>query len=132
MPLTSIALRRGKPAAFRRAIADGIHEALVEAVGIPPDDRFQLMAEFDPDGLIYDPQFLGIARTDDIVIIRITLRGGRSREIRTGLHETIVRKLQSAPGLRPEDVFICLVENDHADWSVGRGEAPLMKLLDAG
>jgi 4-oxalocrotonate tautomerase len=130
MPLTSIALRQGKPAAYRRAVAEGVHEALVEALGIPRDDRFQLVTEFRSENLIYDPHFLGIERTDDIVIIRITLRKGRSRAVRTRLHELIVRRLSSWPGLRPEDVFICLVENDYADWSAGRGEAPLMKLLD--
>lgn len=131
MPLTSIAMRIGKPKEYRRAVADGVHAALVEAIGIPADDRFQLITEFDPDGLIYDPSFLGIERSDDIVIIRITLRSGRSRETRAALHKTIAQKLSESPGLRTEDVFVSLVENDYADWSVGRGEAPLLKLLEA-
>jgi phenylpyruvate tautomerase PptA (4-oxalocrotonate tautomerase family) len=131
MPLTSIALRKGKSAEYRRAVADSVHAALVEAIGIPADDRFQLIDEYDADSLIYDGGFLGIERTDDIVIIRITLRGGRSRDQRTSLHRSIADKLSRSPGVRPEDVFIALVENDYADWSVGRGEAPLMKLLEA-
>jgi len=132
MPIASIALRRGKSASYRRAVADAVHEALVEIVGIPPDDRFQLITELDSDALIYDRNFLGIARSDDIVIIQITLRGGRSRETRVALHRRIADRLANNPGVRPEDVFIVLVENDYADWSVGRGEAPLMRLLDHG
>jgi phenylpyruvate tautomerase PptA (4-oxalocrotonate tautomerase family) len=132
MPIASIALRRGKSAAYRRAVADAVHEALVEVVKIPPDDRFQLITEFDNDGLIYDRNFLGIARSDDIVIIQITLRAGRSRETRVALHRHIADRLAANPGMRPEDVFIVLVENDYADWSVGRGEAPLMALLNDG
>jgi len=131
MPLTSIALRKGKSAEYRRAVADSVHAALVETIGIPSDDRFQLIDQYDADSLIYDRHFLGIERTDDIVIIRITLRSGRPREQRTSLHRSIAEKLSRSPGVRPEDVFVELVENDYADWSVGRGEAPLMSLLEA-
>jgi len=131
VPLTSISLRKGKSKEYRRAVADSVHSALVEAVGIPADDRFQIVTEVEPDGLIYDRSFLGIERSDDLVIVQITLRSGRSREIRAQLHRTIAQKLAESPGLRTEDVFISLVENDYADWSVGRGEAPLLKLLEA-
>jgi len=131
VPLTSISLRKGKSKEYRRAVADSVHAALVEAVGIPSDDRFQLITEVERDGLIYDPAFLDIERTDDIVIIQITLRSGRPRETRAALHRAIARKLSESPGLRTEDVFVSLVENDYADWSVGRGEAPLLKLLEA-
>jgi phenylpyruvate tautomerase PptA (4-oxalocrotonate tautomerase family) len=130
VPLTSIALRKGKTSEYRRAVADSIHAALVETIGIPADDRFQLIDQYDADCLIYDPTFLGVDRTDDIIIIRIMLRGGRSRELRTALHRSIADKLSRSPGARPEDVFVSLVENDYADWSVGRGEAPLMRLLE--
>jgi 4-oxalocrotonate tautomerase len=131
VPLTSIALRKGKSIEYRRAIADGVHQALVEVVGVPADDRFQLIDQYDPSSLIYDRGFLGIERSDDIVIVRITLRSGRSREVRTALHRRIADTLSKSPGVRPEDVFITLIENDYADWSVGRGEAPLMKLIEA-
>ena len=129
MPISLISLQRGKPLPYRRAIADGIHQALVEVIGIPPEDRFQLINEYEPDNLIYNPNFLGIDRSADIVIIQITLRSGRSRDLRVELHRRIAKILTESPGVRPQDVFITLVENDYADWSVGNGEAPLMKLL---
>lgn len=46
MPLTTIALHKGKSAEYRRAVADSIHAALVETLGIPADDRFQLIQEY--------------------------------------------------------------------------------------
>jgi predicted MFS family arabinose efflux permease/phenylpyruvate tautomerase PptA (4-oxalocrotonate tautomerase family) len=131
MPLATISLRRGKPLAYRRAISENVHRALVEIVGIPDEDRFHLINEYDADGLLYHPSYLGIARSDDIVIIQITLRIGRSRETRVALHRRIAALLAENPGVRPQDVFITLVENDYADWSVGNGEAPLMKLIEA-
>jgi 4-oxalocrotonate tautomerase len=107
MPIASIALRRGKSAAYRRAVDDAIHEALVEIVGIPPDDRFQLITEFDDDRLIYDSNYLGIQRSDDIVIIQITLRGGRSRETRVALHRNIADRLAANPGMRRKMFSSC-------------------------
>ena len=42
MPLVRISLRDGKSPEYRRAIADGIHRAMVEALAVPEQDRFQL------------------------------------------------------------------------------------------
>lgn len=58
MPLVRIALRQGKSASYRRAIADAVHEAMVEVVRIPKEDRFQVITEHDADGLIVDRTFL--------------------------------------------------------------------------
>ncbi len=132
MPLATISLRRGKSLEYRRAISDGVHRALVEVIGIPEKDRFHLIHELDGEAFIFDRDYLGIDRTEDIVFIQITLRAGRSRELRVALHQRLAALLAEAPGLRPEDVFITLVENDYADWSIGRGEAPLMALLQQG
>jgi 4-oxalocrotonate tautomerase len=131
MPIAVISLRQGKSSAYRRAVSDSVHQALVEIIGIPADDQFHLINEYEETNLIYHPTFLDIPRTNDIVIIQITLRGGRSREMRVALHKRIVLLLSRNPGLRPEDVFIVLVENDYADWSTGNGDAPLMKLLQS-
>ena len=109
MPLTSIALQKGKSAAYRRAAADSIHAALVETIGIPADDRFQLIDQYEPSSLIYDPGFLGIERSNDLIIVRITLVGGRPRALRAALHRSIAEKLAASPGVRPEDVFISLI-----------------------
>ena len=130
MPTSRIALRRGKSAQYRRAISDAIHRALVEVIGIPGEDHFHVIDEYDADNFIYHPSFLDIARTDDLVIINIVLRGGRSRELRVQLHRKIAEFLAQKPGVRPQDVFVYLIENDCADWSIGNGDAPLMKLLE--
>jgi 4-oxalocrotonate tautomerase len=131
MPTSRIALRRGKSVQYRRAISDAVHKALVEVIGIPAEDQFHLIDEYDAENFIYHPSFLGISRTDDLVIINITLRGGRDRRLRVALHKKIAELLADKPGIRPEDVFIYLVENDYADWSLGNGDAPLMKLLES-
>jgi phenylpyruvate tautomerase PptA (4-oxalocrotonate tautomerase family) len=121
MPIVSISLLRGKAPAYRRAIADAVHEALVDVIGIARDDRFQLINQLDVDDLIYDPNYLGTERSNDLVVIQITLCKGRSRDVRLALHREITARLVANPGMRSEDVLVVLLENDYVDWSLRRG-----------
>ena len=127
MPLVRIELRRGKTADYRRALADGVYEAMREAIGIPENDRFIVIAEHDADNLSYDRHYLGIERSDDLVIIQIALRKGRAVEAKQALYRAIAERLQRAPGVRPADVFVTLVENGPEDWSFGDGVAQYVK-----
>ncbi len=123
MPLVRISLREGKPAAYRKAIGDAVHQAMVEAINVPPLDRFQVITEHKPDGLIYDAEYLGIRRTDEVVFIQITLNAGRALELKKALYARIVDLLKQNPGVRPEDVFINLTEVPRENWSFGNGVA---------
>lgn len=123
MPLVRISLREGKSAAYRKEIGDAVHQAMVEAINVPPLDRFQVITEHKPDGLIYDAEYLGIRRTDEVVFIQITLNAGRTLELKKALYARIVEKLKQNPGVRPEDVFINLTEVPKENWSFGNGVA---------
>jgi phenylpyruvate tautomerase PptA (4-oxalocrotonate tautomerase family) len=123
MPLVRIALREGTSAEYRRAIADGVHQAMVDAIAIPAEDRFQLITEHSAENLIYDPKYLGIQRTDRIVLIQITLSAGRKPAQKRALYKRIAELLAKSPGVRPEDVAINLVEVTWEDWSFGNGVA---------
>lgn len=123
MPLVRISLREGKPAAYRKAVGDAVHKAMVEAINVPPLDRFQVITEHNPDGLIYDAEYLGVRRTDEVVFIQITLNAGRTLELKKALYARIVEKLKQNPGVRPEDVFINLTEVPKENWSFGNGVA---------
>ncbi len=123
MPLVRIALMEGKPDAYKKAISDGVHRAMVETINIPEADRFQVITEHKPGSLVYDPAYLGIQRTDNIVILQITISTGRSVEVRKALYRRIVERLAESPGLRPEDVFVNLVEVAKENWSFGNGIA---------
>jgi len=123
MPLVRIALREGKPAAYRRAIAEGVHRAMVEAINVPPLDRFQVVTEHSPDALFYDSSYLGISRTDSVVFIQITLNSGRTVAQKRALYRRVCELLAENPGLRAEDVLINLVEVPPENWSFGSGEA---------
>jgi 4-oxalocrotonate tautomerase len=123
MPLTRIALRRGKPPEYRRAIFDQVYAALRETFGVPEDDRFMVITEHDADNFDYGKSYLGIARSDDLVLIQITVSNTRGIEQKRALYKRIVERLAEKPGLRPEDVFINLLEVAKENWSFGNGLA---------
>jgi len=123
MPLVRISLVKGKPEAYRRKVGDAIHRALVEAFGVPPLDRFQLITEHEPGDLVYDSNYLGIARSSDLVIVQITLSAGRSLEKKRALYRRIAANLGAAVGLRAQDAWINLVEVAKENWSFGNGES---------
>jgi len=123
MPLVRISLRAGKSPEYRRAIADGIHRAMVETLAAPEHDRFQVVTEHGADGLIYDPTYLGIQRSDDVVLVQITLSAGRKPPQKRDFMARAAALLADNPGLRSQDLFINLVEVAWENWSFGDGKA---------
>lgn len=123
MPLARIDLMEGKSPEYKRALADGVYRALVEAVGAPEGDQFAVVTEHGPDSLVYSPDYLNVERTDDVVFLQITLNEGRPVEKKKALYAKIVELFAVDPGVRPEDVVISLVEVEKANWSYGNGEA---------
>ena len=123
MPLARIDLMEGKSSEYKRALADGVYRALVEAVGAPEGDQFAVVSEHEPDGLVYSLDYLGVERTEDVVFVQITLNEGRPVEKKKTLYAKIVELFVEDPGVKPEDVVINLVEVEKANWSYGNGEA---------
>ena len=122
MPLVRIDLRRGKDTAYRNAVGQSVHDALV-SIGVPKDDHFQVIAEHDTNGLIYDAHYLGIERTEDLVIVQITFNDTRNVDQKKALYKAIAENLGAAPGVKPGDVFVSLVEVKKENWSFGNGIA---------
>jgi phenylpyruvate tautomerase PptA (4-oxalocrotonate tautomerase family) len=122
MPLVRIALMKGQPASGRR-IGAVVYRAMADTIGVPAADNFQVITEHDAETLVYDPSYLGIRRTDGFVAIQITLTEGRSVDAKRKLFATIAQNLRRELGVRPEDVFINLVEVKKENWSFGNGVA---------
>jgi 4-oxalocrotonate tautomerase len=127
MPLALVSMRRGKPATYRKVILDGLYQALRETFDVPEGDRFMVLTEHDQDDFAYDANHLGIRRSDDLVYIQVTVSNTRPREQKQKLYRRIAEKLTENPGLRPEDIFINLLEVLPENWSFGHGEAQYVK-----
>ena len=123
MPFVRISLIKGKSQSHIRAIGDGVHHALIDAYGVPVDDRFQVVQQHEKDEVIYDADYLGIHRTDDIVFINIIAGNWRDTVKKKALYKAIVDNLAKDPGLRREDVLIVLSPNERDEWSFGNGVA---------
>jgi phenylpyruvate tautomerase PptA (4-oxalocrotonate tautomerase family) len=123
MPLVRISMMKGKPAGFGAKVGRIVYETMVDAINVPQNDRFQIVTEHEASGLLYDPSYLGIARSDGIVIIQMTISEGRTLEQKKTLYKGVAERLNAELGVRIEDVFINLVEVKKENWSFGNGIA---------
>ncbi len=123
MPLIRISLRAGKPEAYRQALFDGVYGAMRETFNVPEDDQFMTITEHEASNFRYGASYLGIARSDDLVFIQITANNTRTLEQKKALFRRIAERLGEQPGIRPEDVFVSLVEVAKENWSLGHGLA---------
>lgn len=103
MPLVRISMKIGRISEQKKLIGDAIYDAMHETLNVPENDRFQIITEH-ADGLIYDPQYLNIHRTDDVLFIHVLLRKGRSTEMKKAFYRRTAELLHQRTGLRPEDV----------------------------
>ncbi|MBN3814780.1 tautomerase family protein [Paraburkholderia sp. Ac-20347] len=123
MPFTRIAVRAGKPATYRKALMQGVHLALMEVFKAPEDDQFMVVTEHDADNFVFGRHYLGIERSDDIVMIQIAVSNTRGQDQKKALFAQIAENLARDPGVRREDVFINLVDVARENWSFGNGAA---------
>jgi phenylpyruvate tautomerase PptA (4-oxalocrotonate tautomerase family) len=111
------------PAADLERLGSAVHSALVETLGVPERDRFQVITVHEPGRFVFDRAYLDIPRTDRFVLVQVTLSAGRTTEAKAAFYRRLAERLEAELGHRPEDLAICLVENRREDWSFGRGEA---------
>ncbi|MEV5896555.1 tautomerase family protein [Nonomuraea fuscirosea] len=123
MPFVRIDALRAGPDRLD-ALGRAVHDALAETIGIPYDDRFQVLTSHDGTNstLRYDG-FPGIRRDDDLVYVAITLRSGRTPAQKKALYRRIAELAHEYAGTEPRDVFVTLTENESIDWSFGDGIA---------
>ncbi|MET1410929.1 tautomerase family protein [Roseibium sp. HPY-6] len=123
MPLVHVSLRTGKSDAYRQAIFDGVYLAMNEEFNVPEDDQFMTVTEHTAANFRYGASYLGIARSDDLVFIQITANNTRTIDQKKALFRRIAELLGKEPEIRPEDVFVSLVEVEKENWSLGNGIA---------
>jgi 4-oxalocrotonate tautomerase len=123
MPLVRIDLKRGKSAAHKKAICDGIYRAMLDTFSVPKEDRFMVVTEHGDDEFIYSDNYLDIVRSNDLVIIQITANDTRTVDQKKAFFAKIAVLLSENPGLRKEDIFINLIEVKKENWSFGNGIA---------
>jgi 4-oxalocrotonate tautomerase len=122
MPIIHISLRTGKPEAYRQAIFDGLYRAMRETLNVPEDDQFMTITEHDAANFRTGDAY-GVRRSADVVYIQITVFNTRTPEQKKALFKRTAELLGKSPGIRPEDVFITVLDAAKENWSVGHGLA---------
>ena len=123
MPLIHISMRAGKPEAYRQAIFDSLYRAMREALEVPEDDQFMTIREHDAANFRTSSSCYGVSRSEDVVYIQITVFDTRTTEQKKALYRRTAELLGESPGIRPQDVFVNVLEAAKENWSVGHGLA---------
>ncbi|MGN7360638.1 tautomerase family protein [Paenibacillus sp. SAF-054] len=123
MPFVRVDLHDGKTAEELAVLSRSIQRAMVETIDVPEDDYFQIITTHAPGELIYDRQYMGIARSEGQIFIQMTMKKGRSTRQKQALFARIAELLQENAGVRPQDVMVILTENTQDNWSFGNGIA---------
>jgi phenylpyruvate tautomerase PptA (4-oxalocrotonate tautomerase family) len=119
MPLVRVDIKKHQDPTFAKRVGQLIYAAMRGTINVPEHDNFQILAEHDEQHFIFDTEYLGIQRTDSLVVIQITLNEGRTLEQKKRLFKTIAESLNTELAIRLEDVFINLVEVKKENWSFG-------------
>ena len=126
MPLARIDLVEGKSVEYRRTIADVVYEQMIKRLGVP-EDRFQVITEHKIENFLYDPDYLGILRSENCVFIQLSFLDVASEEQKESFYTAVADELHDKLKLRREDVFFNLFTVAHADWSMGTALPPTRK-----
>src|SRR4029078_8517255 len=121
MPFVRITLAEGRSLEDRRAMAESVQQALVETAGVPADELFCDIHERPHEDFRFDPTYLGIARSKELIFVQIVLNAGRTVEVKRALYARIAEKVGQRPGIRHEDGMINLGEVPREHWLFGNG-----------
>jgi phenylpyruvate tautomerase PptA (4-oxalocrotonate tautomerase family) len=121
MPLVTLTVRKPKSAAFKAAVFDAVHAALI-SVGVPAADKFQRVIELGEDDFRFDASYpdLKSERNDDFVLIEILWSVGRSVKVKKALLADLMASL-ARQDFNPENVMVCFKETAWENWAFGGG-----------
>ena len=104
-------------------VSSAVQNALINALGIPPEDFFQIINVLPNRLFRHTPSFLGLNYSDDLIVLEITFISGRPKEKRLKLLKDLNDEVVSAAGISPDDLLVTLYETPGENISFGRGLA---------
>jgi hypothetical protein len=124
MPLAKIHVLEGRYDKARLGkMSEAIQNALIEVLGIPPDDFFQIHHVLPRDHYLHTPAFAGQKYSDDMILLELTFITGRPKETRLALLKSLNEKVVAAARISPADLVIMLYEIAGENASFGSGLA---------
>ncbi|MCC9023169.1 tautomerase family protein [Bacillus nakamurai] len=108
-------------------MSTAIHKTMTEIIDVPHDDYFQVVHQHQKGEFFYDPSYLQVERTDDLIYVHFTLKNSRTAEQKKAFYHQLASRLHEDLEIRKEDVFIMLSGNTEEDWSFGNGMAQMIR-----
>jgi len=131
MPVAKIHVLEGQYDEARLGkVSAAVQSALIAALGIPPDDFFQIIHALPRSQYRHTPSFLGVNYSDDLILLEITFISGRPKEKRLGLLKALNDAVVAAVGISADDLLITLYETPGENISFGRGLAQRANVSD--
>jgi hypothetical protein len=118
MPLVQVDLDGTLYRDKHEQISAEIHQAQIDALGIPADDLFQVFRPHEPGELKFSPTYGRVDR-QSLMVIHFTMVHKYSVASKRSLYKHVTERLQ-AIGIRSQDIQIALVENGFEDWYAGK------------
>jgi phenylpyruvate tautomerase PptA (4-oxalocrotonate tautomerase family) len=125
MPLLYIDLIEGRTPAEVKSLLDAIHDAVVDAFGVPPRDRYQVVHTHPAHEIVAWDTGLGIDRSSRLVVLHVVSRR-RTREMKEKFYELLASNLADRCGVDPANLIVSITENADEDWSFGHGRAQFL------
>jgi phenylpyruvate tautomerase PptA (4-oxalocrotonate tautomerase family) len=124
MPIAKIHVLEGQYDEARLGkVSSAVQNGLISALGIPPEDYFQIFHVLPRNQYRHTPSFLGLKYSDDLIVLEITFISGRPKEKRLGLLKALNDAVVAAAGISPDDLMIAFYEVPGDNISFGRGLA---------
>ena len=124
MPIAKIHVLEGQYDEARLGkVSSAVQNGLISALGIPPEDYFQIFHVLPRNQYRHTPSFLGLKYSDDLIVLEITFISGRPSEKRLGLLKALNDAVVAAVGISPDDLMIAFYEVPGDNISFGRGLA---------
>ena len=124
MPLAKVHVLEGRYDKARLGkLSEAIQKALIDVLGIPPDDFFQIHHVLPRDRYLHTPAFVGQKYSDDMILLELTFITGRPKETRLALLKSLNEKVVAAARISPSDLVIMLYEIAGENASFGSGLA---------
>src|ERR1700730_4807477 len=131
MPLAKLHVLEGRYDEARLGkVSSAVQNGLISALGIPPEDFFQIIHVLPKSQYLHTPSFLGLNYSDDLIGLEITFISGRPKEKKLGLLKALNDAVVSAAGISPDDLLITLYETPGENTSFGRGLAQRAHVAD--
>lgn len=116
MPLISVYMKKGVTREYKKAISEGIRQAMMDVLGLPEDDYNQVTFEMEPEDMRYDPNYFNVPRSQKAIFFSIIFNVGRTAETKQRLFKAISDNLTKDPGMRIEDIMGFIMETAAENW----------------